>query len=73
MNDMRKQIVDKAFAKLDKDGNGVVSITDLKQVYNVKSNNAYLDGQKTEKELLEIFMFKFEENSPDGLVWAVFE
>lgn len=68
MNEMRKQLVDKAFAKLDKTGDGVVTIDDLKGVYNVKQSKEYLNGQKTEDQLLTEFLRKFEEGSPDGMV-----
>lgn len=69
MNKMRVSLIEQAFAKLDKTGDGIVTYDDLKGVYNIKSNQEYLNGNKTEKQLLEDFLKKFEqEGSPDGRV-----
>lgn len=68
MNKMRLGLVDKAFDKLDKTGDGIVTIDDLKGVYNVKAHPEYLNGNKTESQLLEEFLKKFEEGTPDGKV-----
>ena len=68
MSKMRLQLVDMAFAKLDKSGDGVVTIDDLKGVYNVKQHPEYLNGNKTESQLLQDFLKKFEEGTPDGKV-----
>ena len=68
MSKMRIQLVDMAFNKLDKTGDGVVTIEDLKGVYNVKSHPEYLNGNKDEAQLLTEFLKKFEEGTPDGNV-----
>jgi len=69
MNKMRINLIEMAFKKLDKTGDGVVTIDDLKGVYNIQSHPEYQNGQKTEKELLEAFLKKFEEGgSIDGKV-----
>jgi len=67
MNKMRLNLIDLAFKKLDKTGDGVVTLDDLRGVYNIQSHPEYQNGQKTEKELLETFLKKFEEGgSVDG-------
>lgn len=69
MNKMRINLIELAFKKLDKTGDGVVTLDDLKGVYNIQSHPEYQNGQKTEKELLETFLKKFEEGgSVDGKV-----
>ena len=68
MNKMRTQLVEMAFAKLDKTNDNVVTIDDLKGVYNVKAHPDYLNGNKTESQLLKEFLKKFEEGTPDGKV-----
>lgn len=69
MNMMRISLVEKAFNKLDKTGDGIVNIQDLQGVYNIKSHPEYLNGNKTEQELLEDFIKKFESNgTSDGQV-----
>jgi len=67
MGKMRLNLIDMAFKKLDKTGDGVVTLDDLKGVYNIRSHPEYQNGQKSEKELLEGFLKKFEEGgSVDG-------
>lgn len=69
MNKMRISLVEKAFAKMDKTGDGIITVQDLQGVYNIKSHPEYLNGNKTEQELLEDFIKKFEKNgSVDGQV-----
>lgn len=62
MNQMRIDLIEKAFEKLDKTGDGVVTLEDIQGVYNIKSNSEYLNGNKTEEQLLEDFLKKFEPN-----------
>lgn len=66
MGKMRIHLIDLAFAKLDKSGDGVVTIDDLKGVYNVKAHPDYQNGNKDEAQLLQEFLKKFEEGTPDG-------
>lgn len=48
MNAARTKWVDKAFAKLDKDGNGYVDINDITGVYSAKLHPDVKSGKKTE-------------------------
>jgi Ca2+-binding EF-hand superfamily protein len=43
----RLAIVKKAYAKLDKDGSGVVDIDDLKDVYNTSKHPDVMSGKKS--------------------------
>ena len=49
LTDYRKQLVERAFQKLDRDGSGVVEVQDLVGVYNAKKHPAVLEGRKTEE------------------------
>ncbi len=69
MNKFRISLVDKAFNRLDKTEDGVITLEDIKGVYDVKNHPEYQNGTKTEAELLRGFLKKFEENgSVDGKV-----
>ena len=66
---MRLNLIDKAYAKMDVTGDGIVTLDDLKKVYNVKQHPAYQNGQETEEDILLKFLAKFEQNgSQDGVV-----
>lgn len=43
----RLALVKKAYAKLDKDGSGVVDIDDIKDVYNASRHPDVISGKKT--------------------------
>lgn len=60
MGKPRKDIVMKAFAKLDKDGNGWIDINDIKGVYNASKHPDVLQNKKTEDQILQEFLETFE-------------
>jgi Ca2+-binding EF-hand superfamily protein len=60
MNQVRINLVKKAFEKLDKDGSGVVDINDIKGVYNATKHPDVKSGKKTEDEVLMEFLETFE-------------
>ncbi|GBM34021.1 Calcyphosin-like protein [Araneus ventricosus] len=69
MSPNRFKIVEKAFSKLDRTGDGVVTYHDLKDVYNVRYHPFYQNGQLSEKELFLRFLANFEVGgNPDGIV-----
>ena len=49
-----------AFKKLDKSGDGVITVDDLKGVYNCKKNPKFMSGEKTEEEIFKEFLKNFE-------------
>ena len=72
MSESRIKMVEKAYAKMDKNGDGTVTVEDLKGVYNVSRNPNYLSGDLTEEEILANFLKKFEGNTTtDGKVIRV--
>ena len=60
MNAFRKTLVRKAFSKLDKNGNGIIELDDIKGVYNAKFPPEVKAGKKTEDEVLYEFLDTFE-------------
>lgn len=65
----RKDAVEAVFKHLDKTGDGVVTLADLKGVYSAKNHPKVLKKEATEEELLTKFLNMFESNtSVDGKV-----
>ncbi|OMJ71856.1 hypothetical protein SteCoe_29828 [Stentor coeruleus] len=60
MNNNRKQLVSQAFNKLDKNGNGIVEVDDIKGVYNASGHPDVRSGKKTEDQVLCDFLDTFE-------------
>jgi len=60
MNTFRKQLVRKAFEKIDKNGNGAIELDDIKGVYNAKHHPDVKKGKKSEDEVLFEFLDTFE-------------
>jgi Ca2+-binding EF-hand superfamily protein len=48
LNPIRREIVIKAFNKLDRDGSGVIDMRDIEGVYNSKQHPDVKAGRKTE-------------------------
>lgn len=69
MTETRKAAVEAAFKKLDKTGDGVVTVEDLKGIYSAKNHPKVVKGEVTEEQLLKKFLNMFESNSSlDGKV-----
>merc|ERR1719451_124826 len=68
-------MVKKAFAMLDKDGSGKITVSDIQGIYDVSMNPEFLEGKKTKDEILAEFLNNFDgaRGNNDGCVtWAEF-
>jgi hypothetical protein len=76
MSKSRQDIVMLAYRKLDKSGDGVVSVDDLKGVYSVQRHPRFISGEATQEQLFGEFLKTFEIGSHvDSLVmfdWCSF-
>lgn len=69
MNNTRKSLIRKAFQKLDKTGDNIITIEDLKGVYNVTKHPKYLSGEWTEDQCMRTFLDAFDDrDNKDGQV-----
>ncbi|XP_064625670.1 calcyphosin-like protein [Lineus longissimus] len=70
MSDSRIKLINAAFDKLDKSGDGVITPADMKGIYNARKHPKYLNGQWEEKQVFEDFLKTFEpdESQRDGKV-----
>ncbi|KAK3749735.1 hypothetical protein RRG08_046240 [Elysia crispata] len=60
MSEARLAVVDQAFRKFDKSGDGVVTVEDLSRVYNVRNHPKYVSKEWTEKDCFSSFINSLE-------------
>lgn len=60
MNKTRMHLVELAFNKMDLTGDGVITLDDLKGVYNCRSHPEYQNGARSESEIMRAWLGKFE-------------
>lgn len=73
MRQNRRNLVRAAFIKLDKTGDGVITVEDLTDVYNVQKHPKFLSGEMTKEDILRGFLDSFDTpHDKDGVVRAAF-
>jgi len=68
LNARRRDMVHQAYAVLDKDGSGQVTIKDIEIAYKVDFHPDFQSGHKTKDEILLEFMGVWETHKKDGIV-----
>lgn len=68
MSQTREAVVAAAFAKLDRTGDGVVTVDDLRGVYSGQAHPKVCSGEWTEDEALQQFLDNFDTFEKDGQV-----
>ncbi|XP_047686326.1 calcyphosin isoform X2 [Prionailurus viverrinus] len=64
----REAVIAAAFAKLDRSGDGVVTVDDLRGVYSGRAHPKVRNGEWTEEEVLRRFLDNFDSSEKDGQV-----
>eukprot|EP01063_Lacrimia_lanifica_P014764 TRINITY_DN21312_c0_g1_i1.p1 TRINITY_DN21312_c0_g1~~TRINITY_DN21312_c0_g1_i1.p1 ORF type:complete len:415 (+),score=158.73 TRINITY_DN21312_c0_g1_i1:72-1316(+) len=67
MNDRRLKLTTTAYGLLDKNFDGVVTLSDIKMAYDASQHPAVLMGTKNEEDVLAEFMHTWDEDD-DGLI-----
>lgn len=60
LSPIRKEFVQRAFKKADKDNSGVLTLSDIRGTYNAKHHPDVKAGKRTEDEILSEFLDTFE-------------
>jgi len=70
LSERRKAMVDKAFALIDRNNSGDITMADIEAIYDVSQNQDFIDGTKTRQEILEEFLNGFDgmRGNNDGTV-----
>ncbi|XP_054418096.1 calcyphosin isoform X2 [Pteronotus mesoamericanus] len=68
MSQAREAVIAAAFAKLDRSGDGVVTVDDLRGVYSCHNHPKVRSGAWTEEEVLRRFLDNFDSSEKDGQV-----
>ena len=66
--DKRQALVDKAFLKFDRDGNGFIESRDLRNVYNSSLHPKVKEGTFTEEQAFRDFLSNFNDRNRDGRI-----
>jgi len=68
MNDRRLDMVDQAYDILDKNNDEFVTLADLEGVYDTSQHPHFIDGSKTQRQVLAEFMEQWDTSKRDGIV-----
>ncbi|XP_013137102.1 PREDICTED: calcyphosin-like protein [Papilio polytes] len=63
MSESRRAVVERSFKKLDKTGEGLLSVEDIRRVYSMEAHPRYMSGEETADVVMTRFLANFE---PDG-------
>lgn len=67
-NQRRQAIVDKAFLKFDKEGNGIIDITEIRQVFNCAKHPKIVSGEMSEEQVFAMFLKNFNDANGQGKI-----
>lgn len=70
LTERRQKMVDLAFALLDKDGSGQITVSDVKHLYDVQYHKDFIEGTKSKEEIIEDFLDSFDgaKGNDDGVI-----
>ena len=67
-NARRQAIIDKAFLKFDKEGNGIIDVTEIRQVFNCTKHPKVVSGEMSEEQVFAMFLKNFNDYNGQGKI-----
>ena len=67
-NGRRQAIIDKAFLKFDREGNGIIDVTDIRQVFNCAKHPKVVSGEMSEEQVFALFLKNFNDVTGNGKI-----
>eukprot|EP01017_Pseudomicrothorax_dubius_P009760 TRINITY_DN13383_c0_g1_i9.p1 TRINITY_DN13383_c0_g1~~TRINITY_DN13383_c0_g1_i9.p1 ORF type:complete len:501 (+),score=153.03 TRINITY_DN13383_c0_g1_i9:30-1532(+) len=68
LNQPRREVVRRAFAKLDTAGKGRITLEDVRQVYDASKHREVISGRKRPDDILREFLGQWDTKDRDGIV-----
>ncbi len=70
MTPRRAKMVQKIFARLDRDGSGKIDINDVINIFDVSMNAEFIEHRKTKEQILTEFLNNFDgaQGNNDGVI-----
>lgn len=60
LTERQQSLVDKAFNMMDKDGSGAITVSDIRDLYDVSSHPDFIEGKKSKDQILDEFLDGFD-------------
>ena len=67
-NDRRQAIIDKAFLKFDKEGTGLIDVTEIRQIYNCSKHPKVVSAEMSEEQVFSLFLKNFNDKNNLGKI-----
>ena len=68
MSQARLDIIDQAFRKMDKTGDGVITVADLMNTFDVSRHPKFISGERTKEQIIKKYLDVFQRNDTDDEV-----
>ena len=67
-NERRQAIIDKAFLQFDKEGTGIIDVTEIRQVYNCSKHPKVVSAEMSEEQVFSLFLKNFNDKNNLGKI-----
>jgi len=67
-NQRRQAIIDKSYLKFDKEGNGIIDVTHIRQIFNCVKHPKVVSGEMSEEQVFATFLKNFNDVNGQGKI-----